>query len=614
LRGCFAAVVCFCVSFAVHSLAGPEKFVEAAAWMRNGSGDFSAEDPPHSWDAATGANVLWKARLPNWSNGGPIVVQSGQSAHAYVMSEPVNGFPVLQCIDADSGKLLWEREVDWSVLLPDDEAAVVRKQLSDLYKWSAGLLREHAVFKEIAAKNRGKKMERPRTKKELPGLDEDDGMELEEAPPKPTPDQASWDAAAKRAKALGWTGKFGGRAGGSVNLQLDRNHPMVKLHYAFIEKYAPVFPAWGPGLGTYRWSQGFYGESWEGMTFPTPVSDGHYVWVLTGHAAVACYDRAGNLIWIRRFNSRPGMGDLGPKMQKLAKRRKGKDSWPGPIPGGGDASTSPRLMDGKLVLQAFKFIRALDPATGKLLWEVPDAYTHGHSFGTPEYIEISGVPAVVTGERGEILRLLDGAILGGPFGEQHLVRVWQNKLLCRDKNGVKLLRLKLADEDQDQDVEPGDGIVAEPKLTGGSGKLSVEELWKVGKPVDLGGRPAIGADRLYGKGWVCHLATGKVVAGEKGQLPNAGGGYVWPMRLLVKGCELSVDATKGHFVFRDTETHKAVGEVQMEKDPLGAANSDHVASRVGLKQWFIFGAGLPYAYKDRLYIRSHDYLYCIGHK
>jgi len=86
------------------------------------------------------------------------------------------------------------------------------------------------------------------------------------------------------------------------------------------------------------------------------------------------------------------------------------------------------------------------------------------------------------------------------------------------------------------------------------------------------------------------------------------------MRLVVKGCELSIDAKSGRFVFRDVATQRVVGDLRMPKDPLGEANAEHVRSRIGLDRWMLFGAGLPYVWKDRLYIRAHDCLYCIGRR
>lgn len=564
---------------ATRGAGSASRYCETAGWMRDGTADFSDENPPHTWNPETGDNILWRARLPNWSNGSPIVA----GGRVYVMSEPfATGLPLLLCFDADSGEELWRQAVDWTRLLPEAEGAAARKQLSEFYAWSAEMLRQYAVFKRLGTRKSNRKM--------LP-------------PAEPPQAVIAWNEAVDKARKLGWTGAFGVRAGGSLSLRVDHEHPTVKRLDAFVSKYAPVFPAWGPGLGTYRWSKGFYGESWEGLTFPTPVSDGEHVWMLTGHATVACFHRDGHLRWMRRFETRPRSSTLSGPMQQLAKRRGPGKLWPGPVPGGGDASTSPRLMDGKLILQAFKYIRALDPGTGKLLWEVPDCYPHGHSFGAPAYIEVSGTPAVVTGERGEVLRLADGKILGGPFFRSAPVYVRGNILIGRATRGARALRLSLAREEE---TPPGEAFER-------SDELWVEELWEAGSPVSMSRRPALSADRLYGDGWICDLHTGELIAGGKrGDLPDAGGGYHSPMRLLVKGCELSINASSGLFVFRDVDSHKVVGKVQMPKDPLGDANIEHVAARIGLSRWQWFGAGLPFAYRDRLYVRSHDYLYCVG--
>jgi len=286
-------------------------------------------------------------------------------------------------------------------------------------------------------------------------------------------------------------------------------------------------------------------------------------------------------------------------------------------------------------VQAGKFVRAFDPATGKVLWEVPDCYTHGHSFGSPARIDVGQTPAVLTGERGEVLRLSDGAVLGGPLFVRGPALAWNNTALGHGPDGVKAVRLTLAGDDANAPSGPPPAPpAAAPPVFGArasaaqaglcdlappplqrSGRLLVRQLWQADKPVTTGGRPAVAGGRLYGRGWVCDLKTGELVAGgARGGLPSAGGGYVFPMRLVVKGCELSIDAKSGRFVFRDVATQRVVGDLRMPKDPLGEANAEHVRSRIGLDRWMLFGAGLPYVWKDRLYIRAHDCLYCIGRR
>jgi len=46
----------------------------AAGYNRDRSASFPDAPPPMTFDGATGKNIRWKARLPNWSNSGPLVV------------------------------------------------------------------------------------------------------------------------------------------------------------------------------------------------------------------------------------------------------------------------------------------------------------------------------------------------------------------------------------------------------------------------------------------------------------------------------------------------------------------------------------------------------------
>ena len=86
---CLAAIMMSVVS--VH--AGP------VGWRGDGSGIFPNTTPATQWSPTQ--NVVWKTKLPDWSNATPLIVGD----KIFVMSEP----DVLVCCDVASGKILWQK-------------------------------------------------------------------------------------------------------------------------------------------------------------------------------------------------------------------------------------------------------------------------------------------------------------------------------------------------------------------------------------------------------------------------------------------------------------------------------------------------------------------------
>ncbi|NQT91386.1 MAG: PQQ-binding-like beta-propeller repeat protein [Lentisphaerae bacterium] len=116
-----------------------------------------------------------------------------------------------------------------------------------------------------------------------------------------------------------------------------------------------------------------------GYSTPTPVTDGKYVYVLTGTGVAACFDLKGNRRWARLVEK----SSLG---------------W--------GLSTSPVLAGDRFVVHINK-VTGLDKHTGETAWETPSAGKYGSMFAS----RIGKTPIVLTAN-GEILRASDGAALG----------------------------------------------------------------------------------------------------------------------------------------------------------------------------------------------------------
>lgn len=70
-------------------------------WRGDGSGRFPEATPPLEWDGDTGKNILWKTKVGVSKFSSPIFLKG----KVFTVAEPAQ----LLCMDADHGKILWER-------------------------------------------------------------------------------------------------------------------------------------------------------------------------------------------------------------------------------------------------------------------------------------------------------------------------------------------------------------------------------------------------------------------------------------------------------------------------------------------------------------------------
>ena len=122
-----------------------------------------------------------------------------------------------------------------------------------------------------------------------------------------------------------------------------------------------------------------------GNTTPTPVSDGQFVYVVFGTGIVAAYDLRGERQWIRHIPFKP-TSEYG-------------------------RAATPVLAGGKLFL-TLGHLLALDPKTGADLWQNKDA---PESFGTPVAAKINGIEILAL-PSGQLARVADGRLLATDLG------------------------------------------------------------------------------------------------------------------------------------------------------------------------------------------------------
>ena len=266
------------------------------------------------WDVTDekSKNLVWKTRLPGWSLADPVVVGD----RVFAVGEP----DWLTCVDAHSGKVLWQTRV--LALLCDGrtpEEAARLQQVIDIAAVFYILRGQHGASlfvslpKAVAAPMAAKLVERlPAWRKTIQDADNDPKL---------------LEAFDRGAAAIA------GRAGaGDPGNPKELRGALGALPAAVEKKYrVPVGTEW-------------YGHV--GLATSTPVSDGERVYVTYCQGQVAAYDLDGHLVWAKRFAEWQGR--------------------PGFI-------NTPLLCDQVLIVNSPDGVkgkyRALDARTGELLWE-----------------------------------------------------------------------------------------------------------------------------------------------------------------------------------------------------------------------------------------------------
>ncbi len=288
-----------------------------------------------------------------------------------------------------------------------------------------------------------------------------------------------------------------------------------------------------------------------GYSTPTPVSDGRHIWVSHGTGIVACYDLDGARKWIRHLDLEPATAD--------------------------GRSASPVLDDGKLVV-SISYLQALDPATGKTVWENQEAEV---AYGTPIPAKIGDVDVLITAP-GSCVRMSDGKVISEYMGSA----------------------------DYGSPVVLGDVVyflsatVTAAKLPAASSdKFKVEEIWEADLEGEFYASPVIYKGLMYclaneGVFTVLDAKDGEEVYQKMLQIPSAAGlpgmdtANIYPS-LAVAGGKLFIGNDVGTgLVLEPGREYKEISKHELDEG----------------------SAGCPVFDGDRIYLRGGATLFCIGSK
>jgi outer membrane protein assembly factor BamB len=574
---------------------------EIAGWNRDGTGNYPDANPPIEFDGATGRNVKWKTKLPNWSNSSPILVQpscakasegkpeAGGHARIFCTAEPLECAPLLLCIDAETGTELWRRELDPIPALDADEKT--RQALRADWQRLHHLVRE---TRAIAGMGRALYRREPAAWKsatEIPGWAVDE-----------------FKALLARAEAIGatatpWKGKSQGNLMKTYVLQPAELDSLYKT----LRTRGLVLDGW--------WDSG----TWTGQAYPTPVSDGRHVYTVTYSQLYSCHDMDGTLLWSRHFLP-PDPKQFRPELIERTNIK--RPSWPFDW-GSNHASTSPLLIpdasigSGLVLVTALgDVLRALDAKTGATLWQLPMRGGYMHTMGLPGVATVDGRHYLITPEghyrpvnSNEIVRVSDGTVVGELPGQVtgKAIALGQG-IVLQDGTVVNV------DTGQNKKGEVvGWTLSARP-----DGRIEAKERWRIssrqGPDLD---RPAWRGMEIVG-GAVRFDGAGGKVLNETMRSGVQGADRENTCRILA-GPYYVQCSNLGHIGFWDIASGKKVGAGMVPVNPADGASAEWKVSQEGVPfsggeddnpGWRCMSNATPVAHKNRLYVRSYDFLWC----
>jgi outer membrane protein assembly factor BamB len=479
--------------------------------------------------------VVWQTSLPNWGLGCPIVVKD----RVYVVSEPDrdHDFPVLLCLSATDGKVLWQREI------PHETDKVARDAWHDHLVALRNLYRMRFDYSSTTDK----------------------------------------EAAAKKLEASGGALNDKGQVTWKGDGSNRSDRVDVKLARIF-NKGGLYFDVWHLG-GLHRIGYGF----------PTPVSDGQRIYVATGLHSFACYDLDGKLVWQARSvgqgSSQAGYG--GDDFCKNAR--------------------SPLIYKNLLISDVGNLVRAFDKDTGKLLWS--DKHT-GHEIVSPVIITIAGKDYLLTATV-TAYALTDGKKVS--------VEGWKNHggtmLVKSDERDVVFFtgggeHGGWENKGQPPCETPPPAAV---KFAREGDTLKAKVLWS-GIDGQTSGECHTGLVYLNGKlyhpnGIIMDAATGKTLAGKIRDRNNRATPATRHLSWIVGERIVGVREEKGT---GQVEVYDLAGKntdlLTLTPPVAEGERRDRIFETVGAPSWG-FSYGSPFTVSgNRLYIRSHGELWCLGEK
>jgi hypothetical protein len=391
-----------------------------------------------------------------------------------------------------------------------------------------------------------------------------------------------------------------------------------------------------------RWAHWRESGTWIGIAFGTPCSDGERVYVVTGQACVFAFALDGTPVWQQRILT-PAWDELdaahrerlGPAVQKGWKAGQLALEY----------ATSPTLchLDAAgeqtvLLVNAGRMLRAFDAAAGRLRWAMPLAYTMKHSSGVPRVVRIDGEPVVASVSGGiyrgapkenngdDLVRVRDGVVVGNLPAGAHGKGGGTGIIPLGDGRAVVALEARIVTE----------GIRSDPSRLGamafawelGRRSLANTVVWEIsaGRDQPVFTQPAVCDGVLHFAKGQMELASGAIRSMPWRSVHQGyhDDGVLVAGKLLLKWNRYGQEHHKSpafgadhqaRFHFFDRTTGEPRGTGTLPINPADGAETLRRHQEEHDKSfWRWLGAAPPVVAHRRLYVRSYDFLWCIGDK
>ena len=148
----------------------------AASWRTDGNGYYPDAKVTPTWSPEE--NIIWKKKLPNWSNASPTI----NGDKIFVCSDPA----AILCLSKTDGSVIWQAEHPLVSFLSAEDQAKTKElvpKIGPLSKEVKDLEKQLRSFRKIEDESERKEKETP-IKKELESLKKQLAEARKYAPPK----------------------------------------------------------------------------------------------------------------------------------------------------------------------------------------------------------------------------------------------------------------------------------------------------------------------------------------------------------------------------------------------------------------------------------------------
>jgi outer membrane protein assembly factor BamB len=482
----------------------------------------------------------------------------------------------LQCFDAATGKLAWEKELNTLDIRPDltpEEKAEIKTILAGIYEYDRKWYTARFEFGLQTPEGRTRGMKLLQEIGAVPA-DTPTPETFKEAIKVPDDPVKNKEANQRVAKL----GKIGWRA----------------------ESWHPA--GYASGLMCI------------GYSFPTPVTDGERIYIATGYDTFWCFDLDGKIIW--------GMASPGSTSGDFCNRAK-----------------SPILYKNLMISDLGDRIRFIDKTNGKVVF-MAQTNKGGHGMSTtPVIIRVSETDILLCAGKDDLGGLSEIFAFRLPDGKAIPIKGWSNpggSMLVKYDAKDTVFFIGGGEHGGWEKKAGGKtlipGVVPPPaavKFALSDDTLNATVLWS---GIEGGGMSKAHSGILYhdGKlhvtGYLLDANTGKILAGKPGRNPGASarGNHMQIANGLIYG--LASDGTNGKMeVFsldgksvanNNVPSAKVEGEKreQIRSQNTPAYGPDDKSDR-SIVAWRWFSYSCPFMiHDDSIFIRSNDELWCIGQK